>query len=862
MIFERELELAFQHLNNGDHQTAATLFDRILQREQHNFAALNGHGLIALQQNKLSQSVSYFERSLAINPQQPFAQKMLGIVLGAAGDFDASLRAFAAAIMLDSKDPEIYFNRANVQYQRGCPLEALSDLDKAIMLRESYLEARSNRANLYIQLNDFTRAEKDLSYLVGKLTNNPDIWVALGLAKHKLGKSHEAMRCNANALMLFPGHPDALLNNSGIHYDQGNYAEALVWAERAASATPSRAEAFCSKAQALMAMNQISEAVGAYEAAIHLDSSNLSTILRLGAAYSNQKRPEAANEIYRHALRLYPDNAELSSLLGDNCLQIGNLAECINAYQHAIQSDPSREFAWNNLGVALSKLGRHREALECYQEAIKLNPKNSQAIFNSAGALELLRRFDDSKHAYEKAILLDSSVKWMQGNFLFLLAKICDWEAYELVYTELVHAISQKANSSNPFPLLSSPSNLIMQKTCSEVYSLDKFSNAITSVDQIFDTSNTGKISIAYISSDFYNHATAYLMAELFELHDRSRFEIIGVCYGRSPKDEMRARISSGFDYFLEVADKSDVEIAQMLREMKVNIAVDLKGHTQDSRLGILAAGAAPIQLHYLGYPGTLGADFVDYLVADPTLIPIEHQKFYSEKIVYLPDTYQVNDRSRAVANVEDTRLDHGLPETGFVFCCFNNNWKITPDIFDVWMRLLKLVDASVLWLFEDNEIAAKNLKIEAERRGVAAGRLIFAKKMPLNLHLARHRYADLFLDTLYYNAHTTASDALWVGIPLITKLGETYASRVGASLLRACGMSEMVVESIEDYEALAIDLATNPDRLKSIKQKLKVNRSTTPLFDTPRFTANLELAYEAIWARHQAGLEPDHIYI
>lgn len=351
-------------------------------------------------------------------------------------------------------------------------------------------------------------------------------------------------------------------------------------------------------------------------------------------------------------------------------------------------------------------------------------------------------------------------------------------------------------------------------------------------------------------------------MAEMFELHDRGRYEIIGVCYGLSPNDEMRQRVAKSFDRFIEVADKSDAEVAEMLRDMQVDIAVDLKGHTQGSRLGILSKLAAPVQIHYLGYPGTLGTNFIDYLVADNTLIPEEHQSFYSEKIIYMPDVYQVNDRSRKLASLNDSRADHELPDNCFVFCCFNNNWKITPDVFDIWMRLLDKVRDSVIWLFEDNATASANLRQAAAIRNVSPNRLVFAKRKTHSEHLARHRHADLFLDTFYYNAHTTASDALWAGLPMITKLGETYASRVGASLLRAVGLPELVVETTEAYEELALDFALNPEKLFRIKQKLEKSRFEAPLFDTPRFTKNLETAYEAVWARHQAGMAPDHILL
>jgi len=306
----------------------------------------------------------------------------------------------------------------------------------------------------------------------------------------------------------------------------------------------------------------------------------------------------------------------------------------------------------------------------------------------------------------------------------------------------------------------------------------------------------------------------------------------------------------------------SDKDVALLARNLEIDIAVDLNGFTQGSRTDIFAMRAAPIQVNYLGYPGTMGADYIDYLITDSTLIPENQQQHYVEKLIYLPDTYQVNDSKRPIADRLFTRAECGLPEGGFVFCCFNNNYKVTLEIFDIWMRLLKTVESSVLWLLEDNISATKNLSAEAQGRGIAPERLVFAKRIELSEHLARHRLADLFLDTLPYNAHTTASDALWAGLPVLTCLGNTFPGRVAASLLNAIGLPELITHNLDEYEALALKLATNPQWLLSLRQKLEVNRSTHRLFDTAAFTKHIESAYVSMWTRHQAGLAPEHIYV
>jgi predicted O-linked N-acetylglucosamine transferase (SPINDLY family) len=359
------------------------------------------------------------------------------------------------------------------------------------------------------------------------------------------------------------------------------------------------------------------------------------------------------------------------------------------------------------------------------------------------------------------------------------------------------------------------------------------------------------------VSANFRNHPSAYLSAELFELHDRKRFEVIGVSLGYAENSEIRARLVKAFDEFHDIRLASDRDAAKLLNDRHVDIAIDMNGYQRDTRQGIFAHRPAPVQVSYLGFPATMGADFIDYIIADAIVLPSEHQQFYTERIVHLPDCYQVNDRKRKIAESTPTRREMGLPEHAFVFCCFNNNWKITPIVFDVWMRLLHRVEGSVLWLLWDNEGAERNLRKDAQRRGIDPSRLMFARRLPLDVHLARHRLADLFLDTLPCNAHTTASDALWVGLPVLTCKGEAFAGRVAASLLHAVGIPELITSSLEDYQALALKLARDPALLAEIKAKLVHHRDTCPLFNTVRVTRHIEAAYTTMWETWQRGEAP-----
>jgi predicted O-linked N-acetylglucosamine transferase (SPINDLY family) len=368
---------------------------------------------------------------------------------------------------------------------------------------------------------------------------------------------------------------------------------------------------------------------------------------------------------------------------------------------------------------------------------------------------------------------------------------------------------------------------------------------------------NHERLRIAYLSADFHEHATSYLMAGLFEHHDRSSFETIGVSFGPPDASAMRTRLTQALERFIDVSESDDETVAKLLCDLEVDIAVDLKGFTTGARPGILAFRPAPLQVNYLGYPGTMAADYIDYILADRTVISEHHRRCYWERVAYLPDSYQANDNRRHIDPTTPARHEVGLPEHGFVFCSFNSGYKITPVMFDVWMRLLRAVEGSVLWLIEGDPAAARNLREEARRRGISPDRLVFAPVVPLSAHLARHRLADLFLDTLPCNAHTTASDALWAGLPIVTCMGETFAGRVCASLLRAVGMPELIAESLPHYEQLAVNLALEPDRLLSVRRRLQESLTTTPLFDTARITRHIERAYRAMWERHQRGEPP-----
>jgi predicted O-linked N-acetylglucosamine transferase (SPINDLY family) len=530
-------------------------------------------------------------------------------------------------------------------------------------------------------------------------------------------------------------------------------------------------------------------------------------------------------------------------------------------YDKALALNPNLAEAHNNRGGALHSLLDFHAALASYDRAIELKPDYVDAHSNRANALLALKDFFAALESFDRVLALDPGFEYLRGMRLYLKRLLCDWSDSEAEAAQLEAAILAGEHAALPFATLALIDSPAVQRHAAEIYTREKYPQrtdiAITPAHPAHE-----RIRIGYFSADFYNHATGYLMAELFEQHDRSRFEILGFSFGPPATDEMGRRVSAAMDRFLDVRAMSDTEIAQLSRSLEVDIAIDLKGYTRDHRDGIFAERAAPIQASYVAYPGTMGAPYIDYLIADRTIIPDDLRQHYSEKIVTLPNSYQPNDSRRRISGDPTTRAAEQLPDAAFVFCCFNNAYKITPAVFDSWMRILTRVDGSVLWLLEENATTAANLRAEALHRGVSPDRILFAQPVALPEHLARLSLADLFLDTLPYNAHTTASDALWVGLPVLTRIGETFAGRVAASLLRAVGLPELITNTAQEFEQLAIDLAHNPARLRTLRDCLKANRISAPLFDTPAYTRHLEAAYIAMYWRHTADLAPDHLNI
>ncbi|MFZ4553937.1 MAG: tetratricopeptide repeat protein [Burkholderiales bacterium] len=561
------------------------------------------------------------------------------------------------------------------------------------------------------------------------------------------------------------------------------------------------------------------------------------------------------------AVVVQPDHAMLHNNRGNVLSELNRLPEALESYDRALALDPTLTNALAGRGSVLVRLGRGKEAVASFDEVLRREPQRAIAYRDRGMAFKSIRRYEEAARSFTEALRLDPNMDFLIGERVRSLTLTCDWAGLGEIVAACEQAVAAGRRAVQPFNFVAISDRPDLHREAATAWA-----EARCPRDDALGPPPVrpadGKIRIGYYSADFHDHATAFLMAELFEAHDRDRFECYAFSFGSHSKDAMRKRLTAAFDRFIDVSRKSDVEVARMSRQLGIDIAVDLKGYTQDCRTGIFALRCAPVQVNYLGFPGTMGVDYIDYIVADRTVVPEEDREHYTERVVYLPHSYQVNDAHRKIADRSVTRADMGLPDQGFVFCCFNNNYKILPETFDSWMRILGGVDGSVLWLLEDNPAAAHNLRKAAAVCGIDPGRLVFAQRARLPDHLARQGLADLFLDTVPYNAHTTASDALWAGVPLLTLMGRSFPARVAASLLRAVGLPDLVAESWQDYEALAIGLAGDPERLAALRQRLAEQRKVSPLFDGRYFARHLEAAFCEMYHCLQAGESPEHIDI
>ena len=675
------------------------------------------------------------------------------------------------------------------------------------------------------------------------------------IALHQQGRAAEAEPLYRAFLVGQRDHFDALHLLGVALHQQGRDEEAVASIERALAVESRDPAAHSNLALALRNLGRLDEALASLDRALALRADHVQALNNRGNVLRAMNRPTEALASYDRALAIKPGHLGALRNRGDMLLETNRPEEALKTFDRLLALQPRDAAAWNLRGIALGDIGRHDDAIASYDRALAFAPELAEAQFNRGSAFLDLKRYAAAADAFGELVARAPDHPLARGQWLHAKMLACDWSQLEALAEATMQDVRAGRPSAEPFgfqAIATSPADL---KRCAEVFARSRFPAAAPIWRG--ERYDHRRIRIGYLSGEFREQATSMLMAGLFERHDRERFELFAFDNGFDDRSPLRRRIERAFGSIIDISAESDAAAAAIVRSREIDILVNLNGYFGRHRQGVFAHRAAPIQVNYLGFPGTLGADYVDYLIADTVVIPPGDEHHYTEHIVRLPDSYQANDPARAIAARAQTRNGAGLPETGFVFCCFNNNYKVTPGVFEVWMRLLRRVEGSVLWLFEDNADAARNLRIEAQRRGVQASRLVFAKRLPPDEHLGRHRFADLFVDTLPYNAHTTASDALWAGLPLITVRGTTFPGRVATSLLLAAGVPELVTEDLAQYEALAFDLAANPERLAAIRDRIAANRDRCALFDADRFRRNIEAVYVTMWRRWMDGQPP-----
>ena len=762
--------------------------------------------------------------------------------------------------------------------------------------QQHVLKDKLKQAKALHQQRKLAAAERICREVLQQQPNHSDALHLLGVIAIQTGYSERAVALLTRALELNPNLSDAHKVLAFALIALNRREQALTSLDKAIAVNPADAEAYTTRGNVLNHMKRHDEALKSYTKAIAVNQNYASAYYNCGIALYDLKRHDEALVNFDKAIALAPDFADAHCNRGNTLYAIKRPEEALSSYENAIALKPDHVDAYYNRGAALNDLQRYDESLVSFDKVIALKPDFAEAHYgrgtvltrmkcfdealasydtaisfklenvdlhnNRGETLSHLKRFQEALANYNTALALDPGHEFLYGKRLHTKMMLCDWRNLCSETAHIVEKIERSERVSPPFPILSVSNSTKLQWQAAEIWTHAK-NPTDNSLRIIQKQPLNDKIHVGYFSADFREHPLAILAAELFECHDRTKFDTTAFSFGTNKGGWITQRLERAFDRFIDVSNQCDRNVALLARSLGIDIAVDLMGHTRDSRTRIFSMRAAPVQVNYLGYPGTMGAEYMDYLIADRTLITSADQTHYTEKIAYLPNTYMPHDSTLSISEKRFNRADFGLPQSAFVFCCFNNAYKLNPDIFDRWMRIIQKVDGSVLWLSENNPAATANLRKEAENKHINPERLVFAKRMvSLADHLARHRLADLFLDTLPFNAHTTASDALWAGLPVLTQVGQTFAGRVAASLLTAIGLPELIVSTPQSYEDLAIELATNPTKLAAINTRLANNRLTTPLFDTKLFAKHIETAYTAMHERYRAGLPPDHIFV
>ena len=764
---------------------------------------------------RLGQAEPLYREVLRRSPRHFDALHSLGMLAFQAGHAQAAADLLAQALAVRPEEAGAHGNLGYVLHVLGRFDEALQSLERALQRQPQMLEALNNRGN------------------------------TLSL----LGRHDEAIASFDRALALRPDYVEALYNRGNALHAAGRLAEALAAYDGVIAARPDIAQAHNNRARVLQDLGRQDEALAGYDRAVALVPAYVQAIVGRGTARLALAQPAAALVDFDAALRVDPHGAAAHEGRGGALLALRRAEEAAHAFTRCLELDATRLDARIQRGNAWHELRRHDDAIADFDAVLAVTPDAAGVACNRGNALLELKRYDEAAQAYERVLALDAAWPYAIGKQLHAQSMACDWRGLDALVAQVERGLAEGRAVIEPFAYAALATDPMAARRCAELFAADQFpaQEALVAPGQPL---GNAKIRIGYLGGEFRNQATSILAAELFELHDKTRFELVMFDNGWDDGSTLRRRMNAAFDEIVPIAALADDAAARAIAERRIDILVNLNGYFGLGRTGVFARRPAPVQVNYLGFPGTLGAPYLDVIVTDGEVVPAGEEGACTERVLRLPHSYQPNDRQRAIAP-PTTRAALGLPEDAIVFACFNNTYKILPAMFASWMRILASVATGVLWLLEDNDAATRHLRAAAQSHGIDPARLHFAPRIRLDEHLARQACADLFLDTLPYNAHTTASDALWAGLPVLSCRGTTFPGRVGASLLHALGLAdELLVDDVAAYESRAIALAREPARLARVRERLAQARATAPLWDTPAYARALEALYEQVLAR------------
>ena len=874
-LFDLQVEDAINLQRNGEFEQARLIYEKLLNKSINKFKILYLLGTLEAQCHNFSKAINFLLKASKLNPISWEISFNLGNVYTEMNEFNNAIKFYNQAIKVNSNNSKLFYYRGTAYIRSEQYAKAIKDLEKALNLDPDNTPANLQLAIAFVKLSEYEKAIKNFEILIDIEPENPEFHFQYGVSLFANKNYLAATACLENAIKFKKEFPEAYLVLGDAQLALNKKQEAINSYKKSVYLNNKNEIAHYNLAIVLMQIKSYHESLLKLEEILQLNPNFHLAYNAMCNVYLFVGQLDLSLEKVSKAIELNPNDADYYMNRGNVLSGLRRFNECLKDYRKALEIKPNNAQAYTNIGyVLLNYLGNAEAALPVLDAAIMLKPDLSVALINRAECLVRLHQYDRALIDFLKALELDGDSDYILGKCLHYKMKISDWSNLDEGFLICETMLNDKKLGAVPFETLNFFDKPEIHLLAAELYNNQK-ARPNNSLGKIDKRSFKSTIKVAFVSADLYNHPASIWLAEQLENHDRSKVELYAFC-SKLINDPMRDRLEAAFDHWIDVTNLSDLQVAKLSRELEIDIAIDANGHTGDGRPGIFAARAAPIQVSHLGYPGSMGAEYIDYIIGnipskaeDLEEIAINRQ-FITEKIAYVPGTFTY-DRQRKVSNEPLTRAQYGLPETGFVFTCQNGCQKLLPEVFDIWMEILNAVPGSVLWLLKPNEVAIKNLIKEAGVRGVEAERLIFMarelvpidqERSRIGKYLASYKLADLFLDTWPYNAGTTAVDALWAGLPVLTKKGKALVARMATEALRGIEVPELITKTPQDYKALAIELAHNPDKLLQLKDKVQRNRLTTSLFDPVANTRHIENAYLEMYRRYAAGEQPNDFIV